>query len=109
MKILIREGSAARNFDALIELLPEHYANLMFCSDDKHPDTLVLGHINQLVQRAVALGNDVFKVLQVACLNPVEHYQPAGWTAARRRPGRLYSGGRPQPIFKFRKHTSTAS
>ena len=79
MKILIREGSAARNFDALIELLPEHYANLMFCSDDKHPDTLVLGHINQLVQRAVALGNDVFQVLRVACTNPVKHYNlPVG-------------------------------
>ncbi|OGX85716.1 adenine deaminase [Hymenobacter lapidarius] len=79
MKILIREGSAARNFDALIELLPEHYANLMFCSDDKHPDTLVLGHINQLVQRAVALGADVFQVLRVACINPVKHYNlPVG-------------------------------
>ena len=79
MKILIREGSAARNFDALIELLPAHHANLMFCSDDKHPDTLVLGHINQLVQRAVALGHDVFDVLQVACVNPVQHYKlPVG-------------------------------
>jgi len=74
MKILIREGSAARNFEALIDLLPEHYANMMFCSDDKHPDTLVLGHINQLVQRAVARGQDVLKVLRVACRNPVEHY-----------------------------------
>jgi len=79
MKILIREGSAARNFDALVELLPEHYAHMMFCSDDKHPDTLVLGHINQLVQRAVALGQDVFSVLQVACVNPVLHYKlPVG-------------------------------
>jgi adenine deaminase len=79
MKILIREGSAARNFDALIELLPQHYANLMFCSDDKHPDTLLLGHINQLVQRAGALGYNVFDVLQVACLNPIEHYRlPVG-------------------------------
>lgn len=79
MKILIREGSAARNFDALIELLPEHYEHLMFCSDDKHPDTLVLGHINQLVQRAVALGQDVLKVLRVACRNPVQHYRlPVG-------------------------------
>ena len=82
MKILIREGSAARNFDALIELLPKHYANLMFCSDDKHPDTLLLGHINQLVQRAVALGNDVFHVLRVACVNPVKHYNlPVGLLA----------------------------
>jgi len=79
MKILIREGSAARNFDALIELLPQHYEQLMFCSDDKHPDTLLLGHINQLVQRAVALGYSVFDVLQVACLNPVAHYSlPVG-------------------------------
>ena len=79
MKILIREGSAARNFEALIELLPEHHANMMFCSDDKHPDTLVLGHINQLVQRAVSLGHNVFDVLQVACVNPVAHYKlPVG-------------------------------
>ncbi|GGF14790.1 adenine deaminase [Hymenobacter cavernae] len=79
MKILIREGSAARNFEALIDLLPEHYESLMFCSDDKHPDTLVLGHINQLVQRAVARGQDVLKVLRVACLNPVLHYNlPVG-------------------------------
>ncbi len=79
MKILIREGSAARNFDALIELLPQYYDSLMFCSDDKHPDTLLLGHINQLVQRAVALGYSVFEVLQVACLNPVAHYHlPVG-------------------------------
>ncbi|RZL13665.1 MAG: adenine deaminase, partial [Hymenobacter sp.] len=79
MKILIREGSAARNFDALIELVPQHYEQLMFCSDDKHPDTLLLGHINQLVQRAVALGYSVFDVLQMACLNPVAHYNlPVG-------------------------------
>ncbi|GGG52310.1 adenine deaminase [Hymenobacter glacieicola] len=79
MQILIREGSAARNFEALIDLLPEHYEYLMFCSDDKHPDTLVLGHINQLVQRAVARGQDVLKVLRVACRNPVEHYKlPVG-------------------------------
>ncbi|MCC2547744.1 adenine deaminase [Hymenobacter sp. BT175] len=75
MHVLIREGSAARNFDALIDLLPAHYEHLMFCSDDKHPDTLVLGHINQLVQRAVARGQDVLKVLRVACLNPVRHYK----------------------------------
>ncbi|WP_303312593.1 adenine deaminase [Hymenobacter sp. BT730] len=79
MKILIREGSAARNFEALIDLLPEHYENMMFCSDDKHPDTLVLGHINQLVERAVARGQDVLQVLRVACRNPVEHYRlPVG-------------------------------
>ena len=74
MKILIREGSAAKNFEALIDLLPEHYKNMMFCSDDKHPDDLLIGHINQLCERAVARGMDVFKVLQVACVNPVHHY-----------------------------------
>ncbi len=74
MKVIIREGSAAKNFDALIDLLPEHFQNMMFCSDDKHPDDLLLGHINQLCQRAVAKEIDVFKVLQVACVNPVKHY-----------------------------------
>jgi adenine deaminase len=79
MKILIREGSAAKNFDELIPLLNEHYQMLMFCSDDKHPDNLLLGHINQLVARALANGNDLFKVLQVACVNPVKHYNlPVG-------------------------------
>lgn len=74
MKILIREGSAAKNFEALIDLLPDHYQNMMFCSDDKHPDDLLLNHINALCARAVAKGIDVFKVLQVACINPVKHY-----------------------------------
>jgi adenine deaminase len=74
MKILIREGSAAKNFEALIGLMNEHYAQMMFCSDDKHPDSLADGHINQLCARAVAKGIGVFKVLQVACINPVLHY-----------------------------------
>ncbi len=74
MKILIREGSAAKNFEALIDLLPEHYENMMFCSDDKHPDDLLVSHINQHCARAVEKGIDVFKVLQVACVNPIEHY-----------------------------------
>jgi len=75
MKVIVREGSAAKNFDALIDLLPENYENMMFCSDDKHPDDLILGHINLLCARAVAKGMDVFKVLQVACVNPVNHYK----------------------------------
>jgi adenine deaminase len=75
MKVIIREGSAAKNFEALIDLLPEFYEHMMFCSDDKHPDDLLLGHINELCQRAVAKGIDVFKVLQAACINPVEHYK----------------------------------
>ena len=74
MKVIIREGSAAKNFNALIDLLPEHFENMMFCSDDKHPDDLLLGHINQLCERAVAKNIDVFKVLQAACINPVKHY-----------------------------------
>lgn len=74
MKIIIREGSAAKNFDALAPLLADHWQNIMFCSDDKHPDSLLEGHINQLVARAVGLGIDVFKVLQAACINPIHHY-----------------------------------
>jgi len=75
MKILIREGSAAKNFDALIDLMHEHYENMMFCSDDKHPDSLAVGHINQLCARAVVKGIDIFKILQAACINPVLHYK----------------------------------
>ena len=75
MKVIIREGSAAKNFNALIDLLPEHYENMMFCSDDKHPDDLIVGHINLLCARAVAKGMDIFKVLQAACINPVHHYK----------------------------------
>jgi adenine deaminase len=75
MKIIIREGSAAKNFEALIDLLNNYPNQMMFCSDDKHPDSLVLGHINQLCQRAVAKGIDVFKILQAACVNPVLHYK----------------------------------
>lgn len=74
MKILIREGSAAKNFDALIQLLHEHEDEIMFCSDDKHPDSLIEGHINRLCARAVAKGIDLFKVLKAACVNPVLHY-----------------------------------
>ena len=75
MKILIREGSAAKNFEALIGLLPDYPDQIMFCSDDKHPDSLAIGHINQLCARAIAKGIDLFKVLQAACINPVLHYK----------------------------------
>jgi len=74
MKILIREGSAAKNFDALHPLIDEHHKNMMFCSDDRHPNDLLRGHINTMVSRAVALGHDLFDVLEMACLNPVSHY-----------------------------------
>jgi adenine deaminase len=74
MKILIREGSAAKNFEALISLLHDHSEHIMFCSDDKHPDSLEAGHINELVKRALQKGIDLFKVLRAACVNPVKHY-----------------------------------
>ncbi len=74
MKILIREGSAAKNFEALIDLLPLHPDKIMFCSDDKHPDDLILGHINQLVARALKKGCELFDVLHAACIAPVRHY-----------------------------------
>lgn len=79
MKILIREGSAAKNFEALHELIDDHPSMMMLCSDDKHPDSLLEGHINQLCARAVAKGLDVFNVLRAACINPVIHYSlPTG-------------------------------
>ena len=74
MKIIIREGSAARNFEALIPLMEKYSEHLMFCSDDKHPDELITGHINELVRESVRLGYDLFDVLRVACVNPVDHY-----------------------------------
>lgn len=75
MKIVIREGSAAKNFEALVELFAERPEMLMFCSDDKHPDNLEEGHINQLVARALAKGHDLFDVLRAACITPIEHYK----------------------------------
>jgi len=73
-KIAIREGSAARNFDALQTLIDDYPESCMLCSDDKHPDELLLGHINQLVARALSAGRDLMNVLTVACVNPVNHY-----------------------------------
>jgi adenine deaminase len=75
MKIAIREGSAAKNFDALIPLIDEAPERIMFCSDDKHPDSLVDGHINALVRRALDRGYDRFDVLRAACVHPVRHYE----------------------------------
>jgi len=75
MKVIIREGSAAKNYEALNTLIRDYADHLMFCSDDKHPDDLLLGHINDLVARAVGDGYDVFDVLKMACINPVQHYK----------------------------------
>jgi len=74
MKIIIREGSAVKNFDELIDIAREHHANCAFCSDDKHPDELIKGHINELVNRALKRGIDTLSVFKMASLNPVKHY-----------------------------------
>lgn len=74
MKILIREGSAAKNFDALIDLLKQYPSEIMFCSDDKHPDDLIEGHIDELVRRAVKVGCDFFEAAKAATIHPVTHY-----------------------------------
>lgn len=79
VKILIREGSAARNFEALIPLAVAHADQMMFCSDDKHPDSLLEGHINLLVKRAVTSGVPLYSALRMACIQPVQHYRlPVG-------------------------------
>ncbi len=83
-KILIREGSAAKNFEDLWPLLNEAPDRCMLCSDDKHPDDLLAGHINQLCARAIAHGVPLFQVLRAACVNPVEHY---GLRCGLLRPG----------------------
>jgi adenine deaminase len=83
-QILIREGSAAKNFEELWPLLNEAPESCMLCSDDKHPDDLMEGHINQLCARAVAHGVPLFNVLRAACVNPVEHY---GLRCGLLRPG----------------------
>lgn len=74
MKILIREGSAAKNFEALADLLNDYPDSMMFCSDDKHPDSIVQNHINELCRRAVKKGIDIFNILKAACINPIIHY-----------------------------------
>ena len=74
MKVLLREGSAAKNYEALHPLIDEYYEDMMFCSDDRHPNDLVKEHINALVKRAIKDNHDKFKVLQMACINPVKHY-----------------------------------
>lgn len=76
MRILIREGSAARNFETLIPLMASHPDRIMFCSDDKHPDDLLQnGHINSLVVRSLQLGHDPINVLRTCSLNPIKHYK----------------------------------
>ncbi len=75
MKIQIREGSAAKNFEALIDLMKDHADKVLFCSDDRHPNDLVAGHVNDLIKRAVAKGHAPLKVLKSVIVNPIEHYK----------------------------------
>lgn len=74
MAILIREGSAARNFETLHPLISRYPGRIMLCTDDCHPDDLAGGHIDRLVARAIAHGHDLFAVLEAACLTPQRHY-----------------------------------
>lgn len=74
MHIAIREGSAAKNYDELIDLLKEYPGKMMFCSDDKHPDDLIRGHINEIVSRTLAKGFDLFDILHASSVLPVQHY-----------------------------------
>lgn len=74
MKILIREGSAAKNFEALHTIIPGHSDKVMFCSDDKHPNDLIVSEIDGIVKMALGMGYDLFDVLKCACINPIEHY-----------------------------------
>lgn len=75
MIVQIREGSAAKNFESLVDLLHEFADRMMFCSDDKHPDSLIEGHINKLCARALNHGINLFSILRAACVNPVKHYK----------------------------------
>lgn len=74
LKILIREGSAAKNYEALKNIIDEFPEQIMFCSDDKHPDDLVKGHINKLAARAISDGSDFWNVIRACTLNPIDHY-----------------------------------
>lgn len=74
VNIMIREGSAAKNFDTLIPLLKEFPEQIMFCCDDKHPDNLIEGHINEHVKRAIKLGHNLFDVLRASSFNVIKHY-----------------------------------
>jgi adenine deaminase len=74
VKVLIREGSAAKNFETLISLLKDYPEQIMFCCDDKHPDNLIESHINDHVKRALKHGHDLYDVLRAASYNVIKHY-----------------------------------
>ena len=74
--IMIREGTAARNLEALMPLLTGKYADrCMFCTDDKHPnDLLEKGHIDYIVKKAISLGADPITAVKVACHNAARYF-----------------------------------
>jgi len=74
MKVIIREGSAAKDYEVLSQLIAEHPDMVMLCTDDCHPEDFVRGHINRIVKRALADGYDLWDVLQAACVNAQKHY-----------------------------------
>ena len=84
MYVQIRQGSAARDFDNLSPLIASHPTQIMFCSDDKHVDELLDDHLEGIVRKSVALGYNIFDILQAACLNPIIHY---GLNIGLLRPG----------------------
>ena len=75
MKILMREGSAARNLDELKDLIKTSADMVMLCCDDLHPEDLVKGHINKLVSKLITEGFDMFDVIRACTMNPVQHYK----------------------------------
>ena len=74
MTIQLREGSAARDFDVLYPLIDEYPDQVMLCSDDRHPDDLIEGHIDKLIRMGQERGLDFFNLLIAATWNPVKHY-----------------------------------
>jgi len=74
MKILIREGSAARNLDSLKDLFRTNPESVMICSDDLHPEMLKIRHINKLISKLINEGYNMFDVIRSATINPAEHY-----------------------------------
>ena len=75
MMVIIREGSASRDYEKLSPLIAESPDMVMFCTDDCHPDDLIHGHINQLVKRAISEGYDIWNILTAACINTQRHYR----------------------------------
>ena len=80
MKVQIREGSAAKNFEQLFPIIDSHPDSVMICTDDSHPDDLIKGHINLIAQRAWQKGLNYFNVLCSVTINPIQHYHlPVGF------------------------------